>query len=71
MTAAPDGTRYLSRNTSPHTSETAVVQTECMPGALAFQGVAGREVVARFNGGTLTSDGGAVLLREAFRRRIC
>ena len=47
------------------------MQTECMPGALAFQGVAGREVVARFNGGTLTSDGGAVLLREAFRRRIC
>jgi len=43
------------------------MQTACMPGALAFQGVAGREVVARFDGGTLTSDGGAVLLREADR----
>jgi len=34
---------------------------------LAFQGVAGREVVARFDGGALTSDGGAVLLRETDR----
>jgi len=34
---------------------------------LTFQGVAGREVVARFDGGTLTSDGGAVLLREVDR----
>jgi hypothetical protein len=32
-----------------------------------FQGVAGREVVARFDGGALTSDGGAVLLREVDR----
>ena len=37
--------------------------TECMTESLTFQGVAGREVVARFDGGTLTSDGGAVLLR--------
>ena len=43
------------------------MQTECVPGALAFQGVAGREVLARFDGGTLTSDGGAVLLREVDR----
>ena len=41
--------------------------TECTTGSLAFQGVAGREVVARFDGGTLTSDGGAVLLREVDR----
>ena len=34
---------------------------------MTFQGVAGREVVARFDGGTLTSDGGAVLLREVDR----
>ena len=38
--------------------------TACTSSALAFQGVAGREVIARFDGGTLTSDGGAVLLRE-------
>ena len=43
------------------------MSTECTTGALPFQGVAGREVVARFDGGTLTSDGGAVLLREVDR----
>ena len=43
------------------------MRTECTTGSLAFQGVAGREVVARFDGGTLTSDGGAVLLREVDR----
>ena len=46
------------------------MQAECMPGALAFQGAAGCEVIARFDGGTLTSDGGAVLLREADRATI-
>jgi len=40
------------------------MQTECTPDALTFQDAAGRAVVARFDGGTLTSDGGAVLLRE-------
>ena len=43
------------------------MSTECTTGALTFQGVAGRELVARFDGGTLTSDGGAVLLREVDR----
>ena len=28
------------------------MQTECMSETLAFQGVAGREVIARFDGGT-------------------
>jgi hypothetical protein len=41
--------------------------TECRADALAFQEVAGRAVVARFDGGALTSDGGAVLLREVER----
>lgn len=41
--------------------------TECTTNTLTFQGVAGRDVVARFDGGTLTSDGGAVLLREVDR----
>ncbi|WP_411279770.1 hypothetical protein [Gemmatimonas sp.] len=40
------------------------MSTACTTESLTFQGVAGREVVARFDGGTLTSDGGAVLLRE-------
>ncbi len=43
------------------------MQTECTTASLTFQGVAGREVVARFDGGTLTSDGGAVLLRDVDR----
>jgi len=41
--------------------------TECTSGALRFQAVGRRSVVAQFNGGTLTSDGGAVLLREVER----
>ena len=41
--------------------------TECTTDSLAFQAVAGRAVVARFDGGTLTSDGGALLLRETDR----
>jgi len=41
--------------------------TECTATSLAFQEVAGRTVVARFDGGALTSDGGAVLLREVER----
>jgi hypothetical protein len=41
--------------------------TECTTKSLAFQAVAGRAVVARFDGGTLTSDGGALLLRETDR----
>lgn len=41
--------------------------TECTAVAFKFQEVAGREVVARFDGGALTSDGGAVLLREVDR----
>ena len=43
------------------------MNTECTTDALAFQAVAGREVVARFDGGTLASDGGALLLRETDR----
>lgn len=41
--------------------------TECTAGTLEFQAVARRTVQARFDGGTLTSDGGAVLLREVDR----
>ena len=49
------------------TREAVVLQTECRGGSLAFQAVAGRAVQARFDGGALTSDGGAVLLREVDR----
>ena len=43
------------------------MQTECTAEPLVFQEAHGRAVVARFDGGTLTSDGGAVLLREVER----
>jgi hypothetical protein len=38
--------------------------TECTQSSFEFQAHFSREVVARFDGGTMTSDGGAVLLRE-------
>lgn len=38
--------------------------TECTPKTLDFQPLAHREVVAAFDGGRITSDAGAVLLRE-------
>jgi hypothetical protein len=41
--------------------------TECTAAALHFHAVARRTVQARFDGLTLTSDGGAVLLREVDR----
>jgi hypothetical protein len=43
------------------------MRTECTAGTLQFQAVARRAVQARFDGGALTSDGGAVLLREVDR----
>jgi hypothetical protein len=43
------------------------METECTAGTLQFQAVARRAVQARFDCGALTSDGGAVLLREVDR----
>jgi hypothetical protein len=45
-----------------------VRQTECNGEQLSFQGVGGRQIVARFDGGQLSSDGGGLLLREVERR---
>jgi len=42
--------------------------TECTQSSFEFQAHFSREVVARFDGGTMTSDAGAVLLRETDRR---
>ena len=42
--------------------------TECTQSIFEFQAHFSREVVARFDGGTMTSDAGAVLLRETDRR---
>lgn len=42
--------------------------TECTQTSFEFQGLFARDVVARFDGGTITSDAGGLLLREADRR---
>src|SRR6266498_967320 len=43
------------------------MQTECISGQLEFEGFDDRRVVAAFDGGAVTSDGGALLLRETDR----
>ena len=40
------------------------MKTDCNPKQLHFQGLGSRNVVADFDGGTITSDAGALLLRE-------
>src|ERR1700723_1522385 len=45
------------------------MSTDCSAEQLEFQGVGRRRVVASFEGGTLSSDGGALLLGEVDRRR--
>src|SRR5206468_8273818 len=42
--------------------------TECTQSRLPFANHGSREVVAEFSGGTMTSDSGALLLRETDRR---
>jgi len=42
--------------------------TECIQSGFEFSTHERREVVARFDGGTMTSDGGGLLLRETDRR---
>lgn len=42
--------------------------TECTRKLLAFSSLSRKKILADFNGGHLTSDGGALLLREANRR---
>ena len=44
------------------------MQTKCNLKQFEFEGLGSRQVVAAFDGGDITSDGGAVLLREVDRR---
>jgi hypothetical protein len=44
------------------------VQTQCKEKQLEFQGFGRREVVASFDGGRISSDGGLLLLREVAKR---
>jgi hypothetical protein len=43
------------------------MQTECNSSQLTFQSFDGRRVVAAFDGGAITSNAGALLLRETDR----
>lgn len=43
------------------------METECTQESFLFQDLGKREVVARFDGGEITSDAGALLLRETER----
>jgi hypothetical protein len=45
------------------------LKTDCTAQRFNFQANGRRQVTARFDGGTLCSDGGALLLREVERRR--
>ncbi|HZM02403.1 MAG TPA: IS1380 family transposase [Candidatus Saccharimonadales bacterium] len=47
-----------------NTSLTASSRTDCKEQPLLFQDLGSRQVVADFSGGTLSSDGGALLLRQ-------
>jgi Transposase DDE domain group 1 len=42
--------------------------TECNQSGFGFEAFGKREIVARFDGGTISSDGGAFLLRETDKR---
>jgi hypothetical protein len=44
------------------------METECNPAQLEFHALGRREVVGRFDGGRITSDGGGLLLREVDAR---
>ena len=40
------------------------MKTECTPKEFEFQGLGRREIIAKFDGGQISSDGGGLLLRE-------
>ena len=42
--------------------------TECNQSEFGFEASGRREIVARFDGGTISSDGGAFLLRQTDQR---
>jgi hypothetical protein len=44
------------------------MSTECNPAQLEFHALGCRDVVGRFDGGRITSDGGGLLLREVDAR---
>lgn len=45
-----------------------MLTTECIQSSFGFEGCGRREIVARFDGGSITSDGGGLLLRQTEKR---
>lgn len=45
------------------------MKTECNSNQIKFQELGNRQVIGKFDGGTITSDGGGLLLREIDRRQ--
>jgi hypothetical protein len=58
---ASQGLKSLNQMKLPTTASSS---TECRDQPLLFQGLGSRKVVADFSGGTLSSDGGVLLLRQ-------
>src|SRR5262245_24463579 len=44
------------------------METQCTQRSFGFQHIGDREIVARFDGGRVSSDGGGILLREVEER---
>src|SRR5688500_12328847 len=60
--------QYCGLCRSKYSHETAAAMTECNSYPLSFSTLGSRRVEADFSAGALTTDAGALLLREADRR---
>src|SRR5438477_7987644 len=58
----------MSATTCCSQGGTAFAMTECNQSSFGFKACGSREIVARFDGGTISSDGGAFLLRQTDQR---
>src|SRR6266478_3981367 len=57
-----ESAKVVLRERLPDDSKRAPMQTECIRDMFGFEAVEGREVIAAFDGGAITSDAGALLL---------
>src|SRR5262245_66376106 len=60
--------QYCGLARSTNFPEAAAAMTECIRPSLSFSSLGPRRVEADFSAGSLTTDAGALLLREADRR---
>ncbi len=63
----PESSKVLLQQSLTAKQRSSPMPTECNPKLFEFAPVEGRRVVAAFDGGTITSDAGAVLLGETDR----